>query len=345
MKRRFVECAVLLGIVMSVMFLTRTQEGIGHVVYLPPHPDTGIVSPDTNHGDSNHPPCGVDEDWEEGDLDPREFSDCGLGNSKGHKTSWALHAYGGKLAGNEDMHPDGEWQCQMTFYLKVDVTVSVNNTTASASVMPSISTMPAVPVDETPTYDGNAKVALLISGVCYHTDVGHHGFGWWNPTCGRCVAAGSIAGLIGGHCELDYRKKKELNVHGPDGQGTWIGVDVRPSNESHSKSLTAGIDFKASENLSLNLSYSTSTTSEISDHVGLIYGIDVEIGGSESIFWNSHLGNAVIEKQSKTATASGRIEGASAYGITAEYDGVDNHDCPGNYYGGCRAGKCPPLMP
>ena len=30
MKRRFVECAVLLGIVMSVMFLAKTQDGIGH---------------------------------------------------------------------------------------------------------------------------------------------------------------------------------------------------------------------------------------------------------------------------------------------------------------------------
>ncbi len=30
MKRRFFECAILLGVVMSVMFLAQTPDGIGH---------------------------------------------------------------------------------------------------------------------------------------------------------------------------------------------------------------------------------------------------------------------------------------------------------------------------
>lgn len=352
MKRRFLECAVLLGIMMSVMFLAQTQEGVSHVLKLPPHPNTGIVSADPNHTDSDHLPCDVGPDWDpDKDPDPRAFSDCGVGpnNSKGHKTSWALHYYGGKLAGNESMYPvnpnnrndKSQWQCQMRFYLKVDVSVSANSTTCSASVTPSISPLPAVPVDETPTYNGKANVDLLISGVCYHDDVGHHGFGWFNPTCGRCWNFGSPLGIVGGHCEWEYREKKELNIHGPDGEGAWIGVDVLSSSDSYTRSLTAGVDYEVTEGLNLNVNYSESKTSEVSGHKGIIYGIDVSIGGVE-FFDIIRKGNAVIEKQTKTATASGRVQDASAQEIKAEYDGVDLHRCPPY---DCRSGKCPPRMP
>ena len=341
MKRKIVECAVLLGVIMSVVFLAQTQEGVSHELLLPPHPDTGVVAPDPNHNDSKHPPCGVDEDWDpDNDPDPREFSDCGLGtgNSKGSKTSWALHYYGGKLSGTENMHPDGSWQCQMRYRLKVDVSVSADCTHCSASVTPSISPLPAVPVNEEPTFDGGAKVHLLISGVCFHDDAVHHFLGQWNPFCNRCWWGANL--FTGAHCEWESRSKKELKIYGDDEEGVWIGIDVRPRTVSHTRSLSAGADFKATDNLNINVGYSTSTTSEDSGHVGLIYGIDVSIGGWE--LYNPRKGNAVIEKQDKSADVStAYVEGASAQGIKAEYDGVDLHKCPPY---DCPSGKCPPRM-
>ncbi len=351
MKRQFVECAVLLGIVMSVMFLAQTQDVVSHTDYEKNEDGTlkrdalGRPIVDVTHNDRSHPSCDCPEDDVDCKPDPRDFSDCGVGqnNSKGYKTSWALHAYGGKLSGTEAMRQG--MQCQMRYFLRVDASVSAGNTSCSATVFPSIFPMPTVPVtgEEPPTFSGKAKVDLVISGTCYHKWHGHHGFFLGALLCNRCAA-----GHNGGHCELDYEKGGELHIKGPDDEGAWIGIDVLPSTESHTRSLTAGVDYSLSAGISASIDYSTSKTTEISGHAGLVYGIGQEITVNATQLETYHrvfYGNPVPAKMTKTATVStGKIEDVSLEGITATYDGTDSHRCPGGHASG-ECGQCPPRMP
>ena len=56
MKRRFVECAVLLGIVMSVMFLAQTQDGLGHSKNMhDPQFDVDSSGNEVGQGNGNDP--------------------------------------------------------------------------------------------------------------------------------------------------------------------------------------------------------------------------------------------------------------------------------------------------
>ncbi len=166
MKRRFFECALLLGIVMSVMFLAQTPDGIGHDKSNeengPPHKPPGHTHNSSTNVDSDGNPV------TSGGCDPRgnHYSgDCGIGSE--HATAWGFRYYAGKYSpspGDEDN------ATQNVFAVRVDAEASTGSNHARVTVTPGIDQLRQFP-DTSGNWQGSAEGSVSFSGVCFHERV------------------------------------------------------------------------------------------------------------------------------------------------------------------------------
>ncbi len=130
MKRRFVECAVLLGIVMSVMFLAQTKEVIGH-------DEANHKPPGHNHNPSVRVDSVTGAPVTTGGVDPRDkhFSGTCGNTADGAQSAWGFR-YGGGTFATSPSGPDCD--TQNVWSLRVDVEASTGEKHARVEVTPSI---------------------------------------------------------------------------------------------------------------------------------------------------------------------------------------------------------------
>ncbi|RKU17163.1 hypothetical protein C6501_04480 [Candidatus Poribacteria bacterium] len=162
MKRRFFECALLLGIVMSVMFLAQTPDGIGH--------DASEGHKDESH--THNPSTNVDPETGEpvtsGGCDPRGNHYSGKNGNiwNGYQHAWGFR-YG---VGTYSTSPRGpDYDTENVWYLRVDAVASTGSMEASVSVTPSIY-LEHFDKKEA-SWQGSARGRVKFSNVCFHWDV------------------------------------------------------------------------------------------------------------------------------------------------------------------------------
>jgi len=162
MKRRFFECALLLGIVMSVMFLAQTPDGIGHSANMhDPQFDVDSSGNEVAQG--------------EGD-DPRGRS---FWNSDGSVIGYAWgegwQYEGGLINGatedqtndpNNPGHPSDD-KDQMIYVLQVRADCYAGGYSCRSEIKPSLSYVRALPPRRN-TFGGWGSISLEFSHVCYH---------------------------------------------------------------------------------------------------------------------------------------------------------------------------------
>ena len=282
MKRRFVECAVLLGIVMSVMFLAQTQNGISHELPHTPH---------------SHP-LPACRGYTIGEM-KGDSGQCGLGTGgEGMSAwSWRSYSYGGRLSGTQ--------LCYLTFALKVYGSASAGRESCSASIVPSISeglsALKIIKDGTLPSFQGRGDIRLSISGVCYHRWTWHHGGptnAVYNSQCPRCPF----------HCIEDYESGRSKAIYNAE-----IAIDILAKSDSESQQKSFKITLTGG-NVGAETGYTTSNTETTHDYKTQAYQIDLELGdgkGWTDIIDLSNItiyGNDVIEKQSKTAQSRGVME-------------------------------------
>ena len=310
MKRRFVECAVLLGIVMSVMLLAQTQDVIGHDK-APGHT-----------GSHTHDPS-IRVDWngypaQSGGEDPRGNLYVGGSGwlwSQGCASSWGMRYYGGNYTTNVN---DRSKEKQNVYSLRIDTAASANGYTCSGSVSPSISGLDFYP-ESTGNWQGVGSISLSFDCISYH--IPRYTWGW-----GRRYS----------HCE---EIEVEESACDPDPYTHVISVHVNTANivVKRSTSLTIGVS-----GTFVNASGNITNGSEVTFNDVLYargFGIEAALGHEHNsvaidyLRWGAEfdgIGNPAIEKQTKYASAIGHL---SDYEVEtpqaiAMYSGSDTHECP-----------------
>lgn len=165
MKRRFFECALLLGIVMSVMFLAQTPDGIGHNE-IDPETEEAHEPPGHTHDPSTNVDPNTGEPVTTGGEDPRGNHYSGIcGNTEdGYQHAWGFR-YGGGTYSTSTTGPDND--TQNVWYIRVDAVASTGSRDASITVTPSIYLTHFHKKED--SWQGSAEGSASFSGVCYHT--------------------------------------------------------------------------------------------------------------------------------------------------------------------------------
>lgn len=311
MKRRFVECVVLLGIVMSVMFLAQTQDGIGH------------DKPPGHTGSHTHDPS-IRVDWngnrvQSGGEDPRDNTYIGGDGwlwSHGCASSWGKRYYGGNYTTNVN---DRSKEKQNVYSLSIYASASADAFTCSASVSPSISGLDFYP-DSTGDWQGVGTISLSFNSFTYH--VPQYKWSW-----GKRIYL---------HCE---EEDVDSSACKPDPYTHQISVHVDTANITvkTSTSLDIGVSGEI-----VSASGNITNGSEVTFNNVLYargFGIEATLGERPSQdvinyeILNAHalgMGNPPFEKQTKYASAVGHLADNEVYTpeAFAAYVGQDDHQCP-----------------
>lgn len=169
MKRKVFECTILLGIVMSVMFLSQTPDGIGHNRIDPetekPHKPVGH-----NHKPSiwvdavTGKPVDTEDVGTDKGIDPREehFSGTNGNTEDGYQTAWGFRYSGGTYS--ELSPPDCD--TENVWYVRVNVEASTGKRHASLTVTPEIYLTHFN--KDSGGWQGSGSGTVTFSGVCYH---------------------------------------------------------------------------------------------------------------------------------------------------------------------------------
>lgn len=167
MKRKFFECALLLGVVMSVMFLAQTQDGIGHNEI-----DPKTEEPHEPPGHTHRPSIRVDtvtgDPVMQGGVDPRgkHFSGTCGNTEDGYQTAWGFKYGGGKYSTS----PSGpDCDTQNVWYVRVNVETSTGQLHASITAEPEIY-LEHFHKDEG-FWQGTGGGTVKFSGVCFHRGI------------------------------------------------------------------------------------------------------------------------------------------------------------------------------
>ena len=168
MKRRFFECAILLGVVMSVMFLAQTPDGIGHNRE---DPNTG--APHKPPGHTHNPAAKVDSKGKPvstGGQDPRgkHYSgNDGIGTE--NASAWGIRYYPG-LYNHSANGPNSD--TQNVYSVSVTANASTGERHARVTVTPGVDQIEYLDLtqypDERATWQGVATGTVTFSPVNYH---------------------------------------------------------------------------------------------------------------------------------------------------------------------------------
>ncbi len=165
MKRKFFECAILLGIVMSVMFLAQTQDGIGHSANM----HDPVIHVD---GSGNEVAFGQGNDPR-----GRSFWKCSNGANIGNMWSEGWQYEGGLLNGaTEDQtndptnsgHPRDD-KDQSIYVLQIRLDCNAYSNGCRSEIKPSIKYVDVLPRRDQ-TFQGWGSVELIFSGLCYQEE-------------------------------------------------------------------------------------------------------------------------------------------------------------------------------
>ena len=296
MKRRFVECAVLLGIVMSVMLLAQTQDVIGH--------DKAAGHKDDSHTHQSsanvHPVTGLPVTT--GGEDPRNnhySGDCRNGGEPAQGDSaWGFRYYGGKYSpspGDEDN------ATQNVYAVRVDVYASTSAGKASVTVTPGIDQLRQFPGTEG-NWQGVAEGAVSFSGVCYH--VPRYVFGSYL----ECIPV--------------YREGDSWSESG------FIDLDIKNTEIKEGKKRALGSGFESNgANLTAHSEHSYETEYVELHARGYRFKLELKGDWVDWLFgWNS------APKQAKDASGNGHLQSRNILSNTAiaKYRWDDDHECPGD---------------
>ena len=284
MKRRFVECAILLAVVISVVYMAQTQNGYGHSVNMhDPIFDINSNGNEVAQGEGS---------------DPRgqSFHESN-GSVIGYVWGKGWHYFGGLLNGateaqtknpNDPGHPNDQTD-QMIYVIYTRADCYANPYTCRAEIDPSLSYVYALP-ERTSTFGGWGSISLEFSGVCYHE-------------------------IEDGDCVL--RERKETKWSGS--QSIFVKVSLYEYTEKRSGSFGVGASGPIG---SVTASYTHEFQEKHDDLRARGFGIKAKLRANPY--------DAVIYKQSKSASASGYIEGAGTGDLMASRAGVDDHECSGS---------------
>ncbi len=249
MKRRFVECAILLGVVMSVMFLAQTQDGLGHSKNMhDPVFDVDSTGNEVEKGNGNDPRG-------------RRFMNTD-GSVVGTVTGEGWYYRGGLLNGateaqtNDPNHPGhpGDTTDQMIYVLKCNARGYVGSWYCEAKIEPSISYVYALP-QRAVTFQGWGKISLKFSNVCYHKVKGP----FWNRSC---------------------EEKEREGTLWKTGQAISIKVTLNEYAEKRTGSFggNVGVDYA-----SISAGYTHGSEEKYSDLYARGFGIKASLLGSDSV--------------------------------------------------------------
>ena len=314
MKRRFVECAILLGIVMSVMFLAQTQDGIGH--------DKASGHTDSPH--THDPSFRVNSDGtlaSSGGCDPRGnlYSGvCGAFYNE-YVASWGFRYYGGKYTTNTNNPADAK---QNLYQIRVDATASASYYYCQAAVKPSITYLKFFPENDG-FWQGTGTIHLSYGCITYHV-----------PQYEQNIWGDKI--YI--HCHEETRDGTTIKPN-PTVHDISLIVDTANITGKTSTALDMGVTGNVI-NASGNITNGTEVTfSDVLFARG--FGIELSLGypfyeeiniRASRVFADIKLhGNPIPEKQNKTAWAFGHLSDGEVTSNVAMsiYRGLNLHDCPG----------------
>ena len=172
MKRKFFECAILLGIVMSVMFLAQTPDGIGHDDPYDPN-DENSPPPHKPVGHTHRPSIRVDAGTgnpvSTGGVDPRKQHFSGRCGETGDRvqSAWGFRYGGGTFAPSPTGNPDDDTQNVWSLHVNVEASTEINS--ARVVVTPGIYLTHFH--RNTGSWQGTGSGTVKFSGVCYHSRV------------------------------------------------------------------------------------------------------------------------------------------------------------------------------
>ncbi len=301
MKRRFVECAILLGIVMSVMLFAQTQDGLGHSACM--HlPVFYVDSAGCNIGDgSGDDPRGLDFQtmggYEFQTMGGYEYSHSHISTGHGWYYQGGLLNLADQEATNNPSsinHP-GDTTKQKIYKMDVITVCLTNVSTASASITPSLSYADALPQKDD-NIQGTGTIELSFSGVCYHEIRSNGKNRRW------CV-----------------ENTRGSTLWGPKTEVIWVKIRILEHASKREGSFGGGLG-GAYGSISSGYSHSDQVT-EKNIHARS-FGINAKLRGQ-------HFDN-VIEKQDKFSYAYGSLESANSGDVCSTYLGIDDHQCPGS---------------
>ncbi len=303
MKRRFAECAVLLGIIMSVMLLAQTQDGLGHsknmhdpLFYL------GSDGKSIGDDESGADPRGLDFSVTNGTT-------C-LSNGCNHAHTWGEGWYyrGGLLNGaNEDQtndptnigHPTDDI-VQQIYTLKVRADCYAYLNSCSATVSPSLDNVDALPKRDQ-DFQGNGTISLELSTVDYHEVRG-----FWRAYC--------------------VERRKEGPKWGPKSE--IIAIKVRMTNYATTRSGNWGGNISIGRG-NISAGYSHSYKQEHNNLHGRGFGICVGLNTYTVPGYMGSEPDPITWKQDKYVWVEGNVQSAHSGQLGTVYPGFDNHKCPG----------------
>ena len=298
MKRKFLECAVLLGVVMSVVFLAQTQDGLGH--------SKNSHDP-AFHVDS----AGISTGYDRNHDDPRELSFQDSGTcGPGHNWGEGWYYKGGELNGvsmaatNDPDHRDHpvDTTMQQVYTLRVRAWCMAGDFYCKAGLKPSLDDVDALPLEDA-EFQGSGTIELEFSSVNYHRIRG----GFWYRKCVEYTREGTSWGPVKRSIWIKIKKKEKISKN-------TTSIDVLPIGDHGqvSASYTHGYEEKKNDLHARGFGFAASIYGD------LLPGFVI----SEE--------DPVVYKQDKSSYAAGYIEKADSGEVCALYMGVDDHTCPGS---------------
>ena len=283
MKRKFFECAILLGIVMSVMFLAQTQDGIGHSAN--DHDPVFHVD-----GSGNEVAFGQGNDPR-----GRSFWKSSDGSYIGYVWSEGWQYEGGLLNGStEDQtndptntgHP-GDDTDHAIYALQIRADCNAFLNMCVSEIKPSIKYVDVLP-PRRHTFQGWGSVELIFSGLCYSE---------------------KLLGSDGRYYEKEHTIEE---TRWEEGQAILVKVTLNEYADKRTSSWGAGL---TQGPLTLSTSYSHGYEEKHNDLHARGFGIKAQLSYSKF--------DKISFMRDKYAGASGYLEGASAGDIGAGRPGSD----------------------
>ena len=287
MKRRFAECAVLLGIMVSITFLANAQNGAA----LPPCPGyaIGVSDQDTASGS-----CGGGLTWE---------------------VSWASYTYGGR--------PSLTGDCQTVYTLRVSANAFTGKAGCGGGVWPSISEGLGAIAYEPGFAQGRGTIKLRFSNVCYHKVGPHHG-SWMSslgcPTCNygfHCKLENEgekTASAVDVEISLKIVQASTTLTEIEKFSVTYTGIEGGSGSAEYSKSESETINDYKAIGYGIYINISDNTDSFLRD-----LGTWWNKLGNPVVFKQS--------KEAKAWGYAENAQVSEANAATSNYKGIDEHEC------------------